>query len=886
MANENRDAVLNAIWNDPARLFGGEWKSNGKTWEYVRGGEWNQRGAVRLLRKRDGVGITVMFNHGSGHAGITPPDVIEYAQQYRFNTGSFNETLRALADTYNLNLEFSNDERRKMARAELARELAPSFVEALKQHPDGETARYLRDVRRLNPDAHFGELTAETLKRALEHLKNRGIAYDPADVEALGLTEARAKAGYNCLIPYTVNGRVVGFLLRNIRANLNGFKKYLYSEGAGRGGYCDTLTNGKPAVVVEGPMDAIRLIQQGVENVVAIGGAKIGEEIGRLLRGHGIVEITYIPDHETDVNQQRETKLVVEAIQAFQSVRVDNTPVVERLYIVDLPAPEDWTKYPKYGNDGTLKGYKIDADTYGAEHPDELRGAVDMGGVVSWEWELSDLMAWAVAQDDATGSVRYNDFQKRFNDIYTRCGSPYERQRIRQYIATGKHAQIYRAFGITPQSCEHADAWKKAEEYNERVKTAAADLNRAVEEQADAETVGAIVQRLNDAQHGNTRDEWAAQLSETFEDELAAIQQQPDTLRTRWEVGNVGKDGTYKRYERVEFYPADIEVFCAQTSHGKTAVLFQAAFDLIRDTNKTFLFVSCEENKRQLVERALNVYINIPTTPTGKDYNGQPCFISGTRKRTIKSIVRGTVPPEEYDPENMYNRAEYDKLAERVRAEIQRYGSEVRPRLKFVHTAASVESICENVVRFVEEYRNNGVEVGGVFVDYMQLLSSDARNFSRHDELKDVCNALRDCAAFIELPVVIAAQLNRDVLRPVAGYGTGFDLITEANIGEGADIERAAHDIYLVWQVDKTPFAQYYKGDESGEPQLDRKKIGFRSRRLFGPDEFGNPTEPKRGYMYIEQLKARDGRPNGWGLFPYDAERGRIGEIDTAQMMK
>lgn len=879
MGNENRDAIFNAIWNDPARLFGGAWNQthDGTAWVY-QGGELGPRGAVRLIRKRDGEGVRVMFNHGSNHAGETP-DAIEYAQQYRLNTSTFPETLKQLADMYGVSVEFTKEQRRQMARADLARELAPAFVEALRKHPDGETARYLRDKRRLTPDGHFGELTPDTLKAALEHLNNRGIAYDTDELRGLGLTEANAKAGYNCVIPYTVNGRVVGFLLRNVRPTHDG-PKYLISSGVTRGGYCDALAYGKPAVIVEGELDAVRLIQQGVENVVAIGGAKISEEIGRLLRGRGIVEAFYMPDHETDTNRRRETKLVADAIRAFQSVRVDDTPVIERLYVVDIPAPEDWTKYPKYGHDGTLKGYKIDADAFGAEHPGELRGLVEIGGVVSWEWELARLMDWAADQDAATGSVGYNEFQKRFNDIYTRCASPYERQRIRDHIARGNDARIYRAFGITPQSCEHADAWKRADEYNERVRAAAAALNRAVEDQADPDTVGAIVARLNDAQGANTRDEWEAQLSQTFDEELAAIREQPETLKTRWEVGIIDKKDKYHKYERVEYYPADIEVFCAPTSHGKTMILFQSAFDLLRDyPDKTFLYVSCEENKRQLVERALNVFIDIDTTPTGKDSQGGPCFVSGTRKRTIKAIIRGAVPPVEYGPDS-YGRDEYEALAAAVRSEITRYGEEVRPRLKFVHTEASAESICNNVIRFVEENRNNGVEVGGVFVDYMQLLTTDAGSYSRHDELKEICKALKDCAARIELPVVIAAQLNREVFRAQVG----LDNITVANIGEGADIERIAHDIYLVWQVDKTPLQQYGSVDEKGDYQVKAGELGLRSGRLFASALRPENRELKQGYIYIEQLKARDGKTGGWGLFPFDGERGRIDGIDEAKM--
>ena len=40
----------------------------------------------------------------------------------------------------------------------------------------------------------------------------------------------------------------------------------------------------------------------------------------------------------------------------------------------------------------------------------------------------------------------------------------------------------------------------------------------------------------------------------------------------------------------------------------------------------------------------------------------------------------------------------------------------------------------------------------------------------------------------------------------------------------------------------------------------------------------------KRGYLYVEQMKARDGKTDGWGLFPFDGERGYIGENDKQKM--
>ena len=227
----------------------------------------------------------------------------------------------------------------------------------------------------------------------------------------------------------------------------------------------------------------------------------------------------------------------------------------------------------------------------------------------------------------------------------------------------------------------------------------------------------------------------------------------------------------------------------------------------------------------------------------------------------------------------------YDDLKHQVEHGVQEYGRQVRPRLKLIHTEATAESITGNLLYFVDMLQAQGVEVGGVFVDYMQLLTSDSKSYSRHDELKDVCKALKTCAARLEIPVIVAAQLNRQALAD------GIDAATMANIGEGADIERIAHDIYFVWQVDKTKKDNYFtykkaKTDDDEKQIWDVTRAGDRARRIFyRPDELVPTTrELKTGYLYVEQWKARDGRAGGWGLLPYDGERGFIGENDKKKM--
>ena len=863
--NTNKQAVISAIWQDPARVFGCPFRQSGRYWENQRGGEYDERGKIRLLLGGGGSNIYVFYN---GASRPEKCDVFTYLSDYVLNTEGFRDTLERCAEIYGITLQLTAEEREEISRQRLAREVAPSLIEALRSNPQGVTARYLTETRGLAVDNHFGELTEQSIHRAAEGLRLRGKTYADADFEALGLTVKRAEQGYNLVIPYYRNGEVVGFLFRNVNAHHNG-PKYLFSTGLSRGGYCGRLTVGDPAVFVEGEIDAVRLTQSGVANVVAMGNAKMTDQTAKLLKSRNVSQITYVPDLEFDAEGKQRTDLIRRAIDGFLSATVDGEPVVNNLYVAEL-----------YANEGAdLRNAKIDADTFGKDHGGEaLVAAVELAGAW-WGWELDGLLRWAKDNNP----VPVGAFQSKFDAVYNRCANVYERERIKQYIDGAEDRAAWSAFGVTPQALNDRDEWNRNKDYNNRVKAATAELSQAVENGANPATVGAIVAKLADAQSTNTRDEWERQLKETFDDELDAIRNQPDTLKTKWTLGNVDRAGQFYPYEPIEFWPADITVFCAPTSHGKTMILFQSVLDLLRTTDKTYLYVSCEENKRQLLERAINVYLDVETTEDGKTSTGEYCFKRGTRKRAIKAIIRGDVPPFEY-PQFMGRSDHFDELAKRVRRGVEAYGKQVRPRLKLVHTEATAESIAANVNHYTEEFRAAGVEVGGVFVDYMQLLTSENKNFSRHDELKDVCKALKGCAASLELPVVIAAQLNRQTLSD------GIDAVTVANIGEGADIERIAHDIYLVWQVDKTKKDRYFTTTtpKNGQPEtkFNYSVAGDRANRIFtrGSDLRPHDRDLKRGYLYVEQMKARDGKTDGWGLFPFDGERGYIGENDKQKM--
>ena len=879
MANDNKAAVIAAIWQNPERLFNHPFRQTSGAWE-IMGGNGHQKGEIRLTMTKTGTNIYVHGNTGSGIAG-QHIDVFTYAERYALNTAGFKETLHRLAELYNIKIEYSEETARKMSREMIAREVCPCLIESLRKNPTGAAGKYITETRGLSIDAHFGELTADSLNRAKEHLRNRGISYTVEDFKALGLTEDYVRYGYNVVMPNYHNGQVNGFIFRNTNPNV-AKKDRLRASGGMTRVYCDRLTIGKPVYVVEGEMDAINLIQAGFTNVIAMGGASNAETLGRLLRANGINRVTYVPDVEYNEDGTRDLTKITAALNAFHTIQVDGERVITHLHVSEFETPDGVS----------LNGYKADVNSYAIENGnDALAVAVEMNETYWYDYELRQLREWAAT---ATGWNVGELFRDRFSAIYKRCDA-FEREAIKRAI---KGVSLYEQHDVTPSALDSIDKWGEQRDYNNRIAAAYTEMGKAIEDGANPVVIADIIARLNEAQATNSTDEWNRQLNESFADELDAIKEQPEPLRTKWELGVIRKNNPhpYRKTEHIEYYPADITVFCAPTSHGKTMILFQSALDMVQaHPSKTFLYVSCEETKPQLLERALKTYIPIPNTESGKDESGNYCFISKTRRKTIKAVIREDAAPYEYNPNGygtLLDKSEhYSALEPLIKGYIRQYGQQVRPRLRLLHTNASTESICSNIMRYVREAQEQGEQVGAVFVDYMQLLSTESKQYSRHDELKTICKALHDCAGVIGLPIIIAAQLNREVLR------NGIDDITVANIGEGADIERIAHDVFLVWQIDKTALGLYVdKGKEIDANVMETKRnttiivkpanVGIRASRIFTSGMLSNPNQRtlKAGYLYVEHLKARDGETDGWGLFPYDGESGRIGENDKVKM--
>ena len=129
--------------------------------------------------------------------------------------------------------------------------------------------------------------------------------------------------------------------------------------------------------------------------------------------------------------------------------------------------------------------------------------------------------------------------------------------------------------------------------------------------------------------------------------------------------------------------------------------------------------------------------------------------------------------------------------------------------------------------------------IAAVFIDYIQLLNLEklSRGINnRQEEVKAICNLLKDVSRETGLPLVLAAQFNREV--------KGADDMTMSALREAGDIEQTAALIVGLWNR--------FKDEANPQPELEARI-----------------------------LKNRNGAPGGVGVWKYNGNRYRIYPTNT-----
>jgi len=275
----------------------------------------------------------------------------------------------------------------------------------------------------------------------------------------------------------------------------------------------------------------------------------------------------------------------------------------------------------------------------------------------------------------------------------------------------------------------------------------------------------------------------------------------------------------------------------APTNHGKTIMLINMLLNVVdRYPDKKFVFFTYEEKSNAILQYILNAYINI-------DLNAG--------NNTNRSVIRRYFKSKGKDT-NFIKLEIEDKFKQKVKEFFSTYIDTSRMIVKYVDYNSY--ELCTAI-----EYLHREVEnLGGVFIDYFQLLklpTGKYKNYSsRQEELKQICIDLKDTAVKTGLPIILAAQFNREV--------TNLERLHPTNISEAGDIERIMHTLVGLWNMDKKPIQKTLTKSE--ETSMKEK---IQSRNI--PNDGANT-------IYIELLKSRTEATGVYDFLNFNGNTGRI----------
>lgn len=701
-------------------------------------------------------------------------------------------------------------------------QLAKEMKEALSRGEGAETLRYLTEGRKYSEDfiteSEFGFVgtgTAEKLRAVFTYMNRDGQ-------EVCTLPKGTGTV-YTLAIPYRSGGSIKGFVFRSIlneeqRPGQPKYKDAFISGASSKRYHLFGLTglnltgNGekdRDITIVEGEIDALRAVFYGIPNVVAASGGEISPEALKEAKSKGVKRVTVLFDtEETEEKNKATLNKINKAIGTIQEAGL--TP-----FVCSLPSD----------------GGKADVDSYLQNHTGEqLKALIDeaIGGTL---FQFNRITEEAIerqgGEDEQTTFKNLHEYKRRTIEL---CNSRYTTPTDRDII--------FRSFAgntgdfITKESLqEEADLLKMAEDKNrqreETISITAEALKMAKDGRAE-EALSLLQEKAPELSRISRENDYSKLLLlPTTEGIKAEFKQRPTGVRTGYSFE--GKDGQ----EELILPNGALTYICAPTSHGKSRMLENLAIQLAKDgTAGDVLYFSFEEDSFSVIQQLCNIYINTP--------------LSANNLRSLNSYY--TKGSFEYFKRDV-------SIADFQRKEAEFFSLLTKGKLRVYYKDYDSSELIE-AIRYL--HRNRPIKA--VFVDYIQLLHKKGSRLQRKDELKEICKDFMSLAVDTGLPIVMAAQLNREAYSPI-------DMAVQ-NIAEASDIEHSANIVLLLWNSKVKPIKDNsYYTKKGGEQQLTAEAQRIEAKGFHMGVE---------GTLYATLAKNRGGARNIEAVFNFDGNTGYI----------
>ena len=596
-------------------------------------------------------------------------------------------------------------------------------------------------------------------------------------------------------IPYRSGGSVRGF---KFRATGEATPKYLNSTGLDRiGGFFNLsgVKGDKDIVIVEGELDSLSATARGIDNVVATGGSSIAPDQVKDAIKRGAKSFTICFDR--DPGREADTSKKINSV-----IKVILGEGVNRIYIVTLPSSGD----KKVDPDSLIRESGVEA------FREALREALPY-----YEYSLQETLN-KYGKIEEERALQPKDIDNLLDEVVETASQIPDATDRDRYKHLFTSLEAIKALGISEESLsitvDRLTSTRDKEAQDAELKKL---LSKATQLQDKGETDKALdllEGKIKEVKLKDKATEFSNLTLPAKEDELRERQaNKPESISSGYTIGG----------EDLLLPSGAISVFTAPTSHGKTTFLINLALNIATATpdKETYLF-SYEEDADSVLFNTLNTYLDEE--------------ISSNNRRTIRSYF--TTGSTEYikSQSRDYFTAKKDEFFREL--------METR-RLNIHYSSYNSDTLIEAI-----RYLHKHAKPGAILIDYIQLLNlpeGKYKTYSRQEEIKEICIALKDVAVETGLPIILGAQFNREVVNQLRLHPT--------KIGEAGDIERIANLIVGFWNNNFQQLAT--------EGEL--KEIGS-----ITPDT-----------LYTTILKNRGGRVGLTELLSFNGNTGKIKNSNT-----
>ena len=541
----------------------------------------------------------------------------------------------------------------------------------------------------------------------------------------------------------------------------------------------------KEAVIVEGELDALHAIIEGLPNVIAASTGGVSDEKVRTLRRYGYKNIVILLDADGAGETGSETSIT----------SINNGGL--NAFVATIPKDPETEKEDV---DSFLRKHSID------ELKDIIRNAKF---AEEWLYLKKKKEYLQTPQTD----IDTSNFVREFIEIASRQKDATKRERLYHYL--NSDFQNTDITNIEKGIREEVESNIYEEESEGSVKRALKDLRaasttisegntlegtdtlqdalRTIKRDGQKENALQVIKKETEYLSSGKEIDWKKKkesiaelkgavkdLKESEQEETFAslLNDNTDELWKSYEVNNLAlktKISFYNKgindYFDLSFPSGAISIIGAQTNHGKSKFLQSIALDTIEsmEEGETLLYITYEESERSVNAQFLNSYFNDTLTRKGARGSNLKTILEYLTKGD-KTYMSGETMDKFFEKEK-----EWKAIRREGKIKI------IRPEDNYLQSLTSLIL-----------YATKKMKIKAIFIDYVQeIYVEDWAKYSRTDELKQAMVELDAIAQRTNLPVIMAAQLSREVVSPLDLYNQ--------YIADSSWIEKKASEIILIW---------------------------------------------------------------------------------------